>query len=118
VKWIIFLSVVLVLVLGRKWLKGPWNWLKGKYQFLAKLYKSHQETLQRWAASRMTPFILIGLIFLFWGISGFITLVLIFLFWVSVVYQVLNFRWKKKTVPTPATEPEVIVDETAKAKGK
>jgi hypothetical protein len=44
------------------------------------------------------------------------TLILLFLFWLSVVYQILNFRRKKKEVAV--AEPEMIVDETEKRKRK
>jgi hypothetical protein len=64
----------------------------------------------------MMPFILFGLLVIVWPFSGFLSIILLFLFWVSVVYQVLNFRRKKKVVIT--AEPEMIIDESAKAKPK
>ena len=66
----------------------------------------------------MTPFILLGLIILFWSISDFITFILLFLFWVSVVYQILNWRKKKKAVVPKAQEPMLIIDETKKPESK
>jgi hypothetical protein len=108
-KWVIFLAFVLILILSRRRLRGPWDWLKNKYKNLSGFFTTHQDTIKRWASSRMTPFVLFGAILIFWGISGFITLILLFLFWISVVYQVLNFRWKRKI--RPAFEPEVIIDE-------
>jgi hypothetical protein len=116
VKWVIFLLVLFILYLGRRKLRGPWDWFKNQLKRSTTYYKDHESTIKKYAQSRMMPFILFGLLVIVWPFSGFLSIILLFLFWVSVVYQVLNFRRKKKVVIT--AEPEMIIDESAKAKPK
>ena len=116
VKWIIFLLVLFILFLSRRKLRGPWDWFKKQLKKSSTLYKNHESTIKKFAQSRMTPFVLFGLLIIVWPFSGFLTITVLFLFWVSVVYQVLNFRRKKKVVVT--TEPEMIIDETVREKPK
>ena len=115
-KWIIFILLVLIVYILIRRQTGLWKWIKKQYGKMKDFYSRHETTIRRMARSRMTPFVLLGLIFILWTVSGLLTLILLFLFWVSVVYQVLNFRRKKKEVVV--AEPEMIVDETAKRKRK
>jgi multisubunit Na+/H+ antiporter MnhG subunit len=115
-KWFIFVVLVLIVYILIRRQTGLWKWIKKQYERMKEFYRKHEATIRRMARSWMTPFVLLGLIFIFWSVSGLLTLILLFLFWVSVVYQVLNFRRKKKEVMV--AEPEMIVDETAKRKRK
>jgi hypothetical protein len=94
-KWFIFALVILLLYLFRKKFSNPWRWLKEKWYTLLKFYKQNEENLKKYGQSKMTPFILFGLVVIFWTISGFITVILLFLLWVSAVYQILHFRRKR-----------------------
>lgn len=114
VKWVLVLLLIVVLFLLRRRLKGPWNWLKEQFQRGKEFYRRHETTLKGWASSRMMPFILFGLLTIFWTVSSLITIALMFLFWISVVYQVLNFRRKKKIIDR--MEPVMIVDESVQKK--
>jgi len=116
VKWLLFLLFVLVLYLSRRRLKGPWNWLKEQFRKGKEFYRKHETILKSWASSRLTPFVLFGLLAIFWSVSALITVILLFLFWVSVVYQVLNFRRKKKFVDR--MEPVMIIDESKESQKK
>ena len=116
VKWVIFLLVLFILFLSRRKLRGPWDWFKKQLKKTTTFYKDHESTIKKYAQSRMTPFVLFGLLIIVWPFSGFFSIILLFLFWVSVVYQVLNFRRKKKVVIT--AEPEMIIDETTPVKPK
>lgn len=102
-KWFTFAVVILLIYLFRKKLSSPWGWLKEKWYTLMKFYKQHEENLKKYGQSKMTPFILFGLVVIFWSISGFITVILLFLLWVSAVYQILHFRRKRteKVVTAP-----------------
>jgi hypothetical protein len=116
VKWVIFLLVVFILFLARRKLRGPWDWLKKQLNKGTGFYKGNEETIKKYAQSRMTPFVLFGLLVIIWPFNGFLTIIVLFLFWVSVVYQILNFRRKKKVVIS--AEPEMIIDETVQPKPK
>jgi hypothetical protein len=115
-KWFIFIVLVLIVYFLIRRQTGLWKWIKKQFGNLREFYRKHETTIRKMARSRMTPFVLLGLIFIFWTVSGLFTLILLFLFWLSVVYQILNFRRKKKEIVV--VEPEMIVDETAKIKRK
>ena len=59
----------------------------------------------------MTPFILFGLVIVFWPISVALTIVFLFLLWVSIVYQVLFAFRRRKESKKFQLEPEVMVIE-------
>ena len=121
VKWLIFLFIVLLMFLNRKKFKTPGNWVKAQFTAGMGFYRKHESTIRKWAVSRMTPFVLFGLIMIFWPISAFLTIVFLFLFWVSVVYQVLNFSRKRKEEKNMAfagQEPEVLIVESEDATQK
>ena len=113
---ITFLVVLFILFLSRRKLRGPWDLFKKQLKKTTTFYKDHEFTIKKYAQSRMTPFVLFGLLIIVWPFSGFLSIILPFLFWVSVVYQVLNFRRKKKVVIT--AEPQMIIDETEPPKPK
>lgn len=94
-KWIIILLVVLILYLSRRRLTRPWRWLKGKVQISLDLYRKHRNNIERYAQSIMTPFVLFGLLLVFWSYSKFLRLLFFFLFWLSAVYQILLY-WRKR----------------------
>jgi hypothetical protein len=116
-KWVFFVVVLLVLFVIRKKLKGPWNWLKERWQDAVKWFQKNESAIKRFAQSKMTPFVLFGLIIIFWPVSSLLTMVLLFLFWVSIVYLVLNFRRKKSIEMVPAPI-EVKTKTGRKRKGK
>lgn len=120
VKWIVFLLVLLILLVNRKKLAGPWGWMKKQFGYSQDFYRKHESHIRQWASSRMTPFVLFGLIVIFWSVSTFLTVVFLFLFWVSVVYQVLNFTRKRKNVvlSSPGPEPEIIIVEPEESGSK
>jgi hypothetical protein len=95
-KWIIFLFIIFMLYLNRKRLTRPWRWLKEKLQVLINFYKNHESDVKKYAQSKMTPFVMFGLMIVFWRFSRLLTLLFFFLFWVGAIYQILNYR-KKKT---------------------
>ncbi len=96
IKWIIFILIVLLIFLFRKKLVKPWHWCKKQLSSLSDYWKKHQPTINKYAQSTMTPFVLAGLVLVFFTFSWFLTVVCLFLFWVSVVYYVLNYFRKKK----------------------
>jgi hypothetical protein len=94
-KWVILLFLILLIYLNRKRLIGPWRWSKEKLRISTDFYREHQSGIKKCAQSIMTPFVLFGLMVVFWSFSKFLTLLFLFLFWVSAVYQILQ-HWKKK----------------------
>jgi hypothetical protein len=103
VKWITLVLVIGILFLIRKGLEDFRKWLKGKLSIMVKYYQKHQSVIEKYARSRMTPFVLFGLVMIVWPVSIFLEMILLFLLWISVVYHVLNYR-KKKAQET--TKPE------------
>lgn len=114
VKWAVFFLLVLMVWLNRGRLKGPWDWFKNQLNSLQTFYKKHEPSIKKYARSRMTPFVLFGLLVILWPFSNLLAVIILFLFWVSLVYQVLNFRRKKKVAVV--AEPEMIVDESGETK--
>jgi uncharacterized membrane protein HdeD (DUF308 family) len=99
----LFAVVLFILYLLRKKIFGYWDGLKGKFKIVAKWFSKHQENIKRYAQSIMTPFVLIGLVLLFWPFSGFLAMVMMFLFWISAVFQIVHFRRKRiQQKPKPA----------------
>ena len=96
IKWIIIILIVLIIFLIRKKLTKPWHWCKEKLGSLIDLWKKHQPTIKKYAQSNMTPFVLIGLVFVCYTFSWSLAALCLFLFWVSVVYQILNYLKKKE----------------------
>ncbi|OGB63075.1 MAG: hypothetical protein A2Y94_06635 [Caldithrix sp. RBG_13_44_9] len=114
-KWLVLIIVILIIYRNRRRLNGPWNWLKDKFNFGKSWYEKYQNRLNKIAGSIMTPFILFGLVIVFWPVSVFLTIVFLFLLWVSIVYQVLfAFRRRKERLKIQP-EPEVIVIEADKS---
>jgi len=116
VKWTVFLLLVLILWLNRRKLRKPWDWFRKQLNRMNTFYKDNESTIKKYAQSRMTPFVLFGLLVIIWPFSGLLAIIVLFMLWVSLVYQVLNFRRKKKEVVT--AEPEMIVDESGETKPK
>jgi hypothetical protein len=116
VKWTVFLLLVLILWLNRRKLRKSWDWFRKQLNRMNTFYKDNESTIKKYAQSRMTPFVLFGLLVIIWPFSGLLAIIVLFMLWVSLVYQVLNFRRKKKDVVT--AEPEMIVDESGEAKPK
>ena len=95
IKWLIGLFVLLILYLMRKRVMRVFHWFKEKLSGLNKWYKKYENSVERFTKSKMTPFVLFGLLIVFWFISKLVTLVVFFLFWMSVVYQVFLYREKR-----------------------
>jgi hypothetical protein len=108
-KWLLLILAILILYRNRRRLKGPWNWVKDKFNLGKSWYGKYQERLNKIAGSLMAPFILLGLVIVFWPFSVFLTVTFMFLLWVSVVYQVLYAFRRRKEKMKIQPEPEVIV---------
>ena len=98
IKWIFIILIVLIIFLVRNKLTKPWRWCKEKFKIFVEFWNKHLVTIQKYAQSTMTPFVLIGLVLVCFTFSWGLAVLCLFLFWVSVVYQVLN-HFKKKSKP-------------------
>jgi hypothetical protein len=110
-KWLILVVVIYIIYRNRRRLTRPWNWLKEKFNFGKSWYERYKDRLNKISGSIMTPFILFGLVIVFWPISISLTIVFLFLLWVSIVYQVLFAFRRRKEGKKFQPEPEVIVIE-------
>ena len=81
--------------LKRKKLGRALRWLRDKLNALGEFYKRHENTISKCAQSRVTPFLLFGLIIVSLFISRLLTLLAIFFFCVVVIYQISLHRGKK-----------------------
>jgi hypothetical protein len=113
-KWLVLIVIILIIYWNRRRLQEPWNWLKEKFNFGKSWYEKYQDRLKKIAGSLMTPFILFGLVIVFWPVSVFLTIVFLFLLWVSIVYQVLYAFRRRKERMKIQPEPEVILIEEEK----
>jgi hypothetical protein len=100
IKWFILILVVLIILLTRKRLVKPLLWCKEKILILFNFWKKHQAMIKKYALSPMTPFVLIGLVFVCYTFSWLLTVLFLFQFWVSLVYQILNYRKAKEQIKT------------------
>jgi hypothetical protein len=98
IKWIIIVLIALLLYLNRGSLGRLGRWLGGRWQRGVGLYKKHERAITKVAQSHLTPFVLIGLVFLSWPLFRFLSLVFFFLFWVSMAYHLLEYT-KKRAQP-------------------
>jgi uncharacterized membrane protein len=96
VKWIIIILIVLIIYLSRNKLKRPWNWMTTKVKDSREFYKKHEQTINRYATSFYTPFVLFALMLIFWGVSFPITSILFILLIVSIIFHLSNFFKRKK----------------------
>ena len=96
VKWVLIILIVLIIYLSRNKLKRPWNWFATKVKNSREFYKKNEYTINRYASSVYTPFVLFALIIIFWNISFMITSVLFILLVVSIIFHVSNFFKRKK----------------------
>ncbi|MBN2012250.1 hypothetical protein JW960_23170 [candidate division KSB1 bacterium] len=89
-------KLVLVIGAGMTWIKNQ--------------YGTHATTIKHIFESRMTLFVLFGLVVLFWNLSAIMTMLLMFVLWVTIVYQVLSHRKMKKEAQAKLDriEPEEI----------
>lgn len=95
IKWVVFIFVVTMLITLRKRLKAPLQWIGAQWNLLVNSFNKNKTHIERFSRSAMTPFVLFGLLVVFWTISGFLSLLFLFLLWISVVYHFLHFRRKR-----------------------
>jgi hypothetical protein len=93
--WLIAVCILLVLYLMRRSVNRVFHGLKDTFNAFSMWYKNHESTIEKYAKSQMTPFVLFGLLIVSWSISRFLTLLVFFFFWVSVVYQFLLYRERR-----------------------
>lgn len=96
VKWIIILSIALIIYLNRKRFSKPFVWIKSKLHYSAILFKQNESKLVEYAQSKITLFILFALTIISLTISAFLTLIFFFLFVGSLIYQVVTYSKIKK----------------------
>ena len=94
-RWLIAVLILLVLYLMRKTVMRLFHWLKDTFNASSMWYKNHENAIEKYAKSQMTPFVLFGLLIVVWPISRFLTLLVFFFFWVSVVYHFLLYRERR-----------------------
>jgi hypothetical protein len=106
-RWLVYILIAVVLFILRKRLAPVVRYLKKGWLKLDNWYSSNNHRIKNIAKSRMTPFVIIGLIMAAWALSYFtITVILFFLFWISVVYQVFNYRKNKSSEKVEINMPE------------
>jgi len=93
--WLIGVFFLLVLYLMRKTVMRAFHGLKDTFKTFSMWYKNHESTVEKYAKSQMTPFVLFGLLIVVVPISRFLALPVFFFFWVSVVYQFLLYRERR-----------------------
>jgi hypothetical protein len=92
--WIIFLVFVVIIVFNRNRFAKLGSLFKKSWNSILAFYKTNEVTIKRTAKSRMTPFVLFGLIVVLWPFSSTLTLILLLLLWINIVSLILN--WYKK----------------------
>jgi hypothetical protein len=95
-KWVVVALIALIIYLNRKRLMRIGQWSVDRLGDITGGVRRHESAIKRYAQSVMTPFVLFGLVVIFWNLSGRLTLLVFFLFWVSLVYQTIRL-WKKRT---------------------
>jgi len=96
INWLIIVLFVSLIYWYRNKLKTPWNWLKTNLKNSADLYNKHEYTINKYATSVFTPFILFALFIIFWSVSYWITAIILILLVASVIFHISNFIKKKK----------------------
>ncbi|UCG51456.1 MAG: hypothetical protein JSW58_14915 [Candidatus Latescibacterota bacterium] len=94
-KWVVVALVALIVYLNRKRLGKIGRSSVNRLNDIAGWVRRHESVIKRYAQSVMTPFVLFGLVVVFWNLSGHLTVLFFFLFWLSLVYQTIRL-WKKR----------------------
>lgn len=112
-RWLLWGLLILCLYLLRKRIG---KWLSQLAVIVRPVIKKIRATNFAWsklATSGITPFIIFGLIFLFWGFSDFLAMFFLFLLWCSLVYHAAIY-WRERrsfSKVQPTDPPEDIVIE-------
>jgi hypothetical protein len=95
-KWVIFFLILLILYMFKNKLKRLWNLVATTVKKLSGFYTKNEYTINRYATSVFTPFVLFVLMLIFWSVSYWITSILFLLLVISIIFHVSNFIKKKK----------------------
>ena len=107
VKWLVWALLVLILYLKRKTLSRILLWLKDGLKNLKNLYIKYEKNINKVTRSKITPFVLFGILMAFWSASRLFTLLVFLLFASSVIYQFsLLLKKKGKTKSKPPKKAE------------
>ena len=103
VKWLIYALIVWVFYLKRKDLQKFLQRFKAGFSGLVGFYEKHETRIKQALQSMMTPFVLLGLVIVFWFLFKPLALMIFFFLWLSVVYQFFLNR-QKKAIKIEVTE--------------
>jgi hypothetical protein len=92
IRWVLLLILLWILYLKRKAVKQLSDWLGRRLHVLHQVLVAMDPAVRKMFRSRMTPFVLIGFIFVFYFISRLLVLVTLFLLWISVIYHIFRYR--------------------------
>ena len=92
-KWILFLLLLGVLYILRERLARQIGRLISSVRAL---YQQNERILKKVTYSIITPFVLLGLMLVFWSLSTLLTLLFFILCWVTIIIQVRSFLEKRK----------------------
>ncbi len=95
IRWFVFLILLIIVFLKRKTLKKLTLWIGSGLGSLRKWFIKVDPVIKKIFQARMTPFVLIGLFFIFYTFSKFLVLVTLFLLWINVIYHILRYRDEK-----------------------
>jgi hypothetical protein len=105
--WLIFLVFIVIMVFNRNRFTRLGSLFKKSWDSIFAFYKTNEVTMKRITKSRITPFVLFGLVVVVWSFSRPLTLILLFLLWINIVTLLLN--WHKKSSEKKSKEKSVPV---------
>jgi hypothetical protein len=97
-KWVLLALAVLILFLCRRMLGRAARGIGARVRALCDAVGRQEGAIKGIAQSIVAPIVLLGLVILFWSISGPLTAFFFFFLWVSLVYQLVLWRRRRNGV--------------------
>jgi hypothetical protein len=94
-KWILLAVALLILFLCRRMLSRAARGIVAKARAMRGTVGRQEGAIKGIARSVATPIVLLGLVILFWSVSGPLTAFFFFFLWVSLIYQFVLWRRRK-----------------------
>jgi hypothetical protein len=103
-KWLFLLLLLWVIYLKRKAVQKLFQQSKDTLGSLVNVLNKYDAPIKQRAQSKITPFVLVGILVVSLFISRLLALLVFFLLWISVIYQIFLYREKKAHTKPEKTE--------------
>lgn len=96
IRWLLTVVMLLVIYLLRMPVGKLFAFIRSKWLHVQSFYRKQKKSLLNMWTSRLFPFVLLGLAFLCWQISGFLTALVFFVLFLVIIDRIYKFMDRKK----------------------